>query len=163
MSTSSTFRITSHGEVFDFRAEGWSPEFRDYLQAQGLKIILDRSSASETKKGGATEADRKAACREVAKRLMAGEIPARGGSRVRLSPEDVALRAACNAVSKAEGGETLGQQVERIGKAAAREQGKAWEPEMAAKVVEWLKTTKVYKTALAAREASPPKTDGLVF
>ena len=152
---STNYSIVSHGEQFNFDDSNWSKEFADYLINQALKVILDRSSASKTKKDGHSDQDRLAECRKVAERLAKGELPARGGfGKTKLSDEDFAMRAALNTKLKALKGEGVEAQLERYTQELAKAQGKEFKAAMVAKVKKAVQASEVYKTSLAARKAT---------
>ena len=156
----SNYSIVSHGEQFNFDSENWSKEFQDYLVNQALKVILDRSSASKTKKDGNSDQDRLAECRKVAERLTKGEMPSRGGfGKTKLSDEDYAMRQALNTKLKANKGESVADQLERYTQELAKAQGKEFKPTMIAKVKKAVQASEVYTTSLAARKAAKGEDD----
>ena len=148
------YEITSHGEKFSFNGENWNQEFTDYLLHQALKVLLDRSSASLTKKDGHTDKQRLEACQKVAKRLQAGEMPTRGfGGGGSVSDEDHAMREwLVKAGIKRVKGESLETHLSRYVQVQARNAGKDYLPEMDSKVAAAIKTNELYKTLLAARK-----------
>ena len=89
----SKFTVTSHGTKFDFDTESWTDEVILAHATQGIKIRLDRSSASLTKKDGSTDQDRLDCAIKVATSIQSGEMPKSGGGGSRLSIEDRALKA----------------------------------------------------------------------
>jgi len=149
---SKNFIVVSHGEKFEFNSASWTEAFVVYLIQQALKVLLDRSSASLTKKEGHSDAERLEACKKVAERLRAGELPSRGFGQSKMSDEDYALRQALNSLMKANKGESVVDQLSRYTESLAKDQGKEYTDEMDSKVRAKLVTLAVYKKAIAERK-----------
>jgi hypothetical protein len=148
----SKFTVTSHGTKFEFDTESWLEAVVMAHAMQGIKIRLDRSSASLTKKEGSTDQDRLDCAIKVAKSIQSGEMPKSGGGGSRLSIEDRALKAALLVKLSFEKKETISEALERYTKAIAEGQGKDFEPEMVEKVQTALEGTKTYKNVIQAEK-----------
>ena len=157
----SKFTVTSHGTKFNFDTETWKPEVILAHAMQGIKIRLDRSSASLTKKEGSTDQDRLDCAMKVAKSIQSGEMPKSGGGGSRLSIEDRALKAALLVKLSFEKKETIGEALERYTKAIAEGQGKDFEEDMVAKVQTALENTEVYLDTIRLENAKLNKVDDM--
>ena len=157
----SKFTVTSHGSKFDFDTETWTAEVLLAHAKQGIKIRLDRSSASLTKKDGSTDQDRLDCAKKVAKTIQSGEMPKSGGGGSRLSIEDRALKASLLVKLSFEKKETIEEALERYTKAIAKGQGKDFEPEMVEKVKTALKGTEVYLDTIKLENAKLNKVDDM--
>jgi len=159
----SKFTVTSHGTKFDFDTEtgDWTDEVILAHAKQGIKIRLDRSSASLTKKDGSTDQDRLNCAMKVAKSIQSGEMPKSGGGGSRLTIKDRALKAALLVKLSFEKKETISEALERYTKAIAEGQKKDFEPEMVEKVKAALENTPVYKNMIELEESKLVKTDDM--
>ncbi len=157
----SKFTVTSHGSKFEFDTESWLEAVIMAHVQQGIKIRLDRSSASLTKKDGSTDQDRLDCAVKVAKTIQSGEMPKSGGGGSRLSIEDRALKAALLVKLSFEKKETISEALERYTKAIAEGQNKDFEPEMVEKVRVALEGTKVYINTIELEESKLAKTDDM--
>ena len=157
----SKFTVTSHGQKFDFDTESWKEEVLLAHAIQGIKIRLDRSSASLTKKEGHTDQDRLDCAMKVAKSIASGEMPKSGGGGSRLTIEDRALKAALLVKVSFEKKETIGEALERYTKAIAEGQGKDFEPEMVKKVQAALENTPVYINTIELENSKLAKVDDM--
>jgi len=110
------FTLQSHGKSWSFDPVSWSDEFVQDMMEQGVKIRLDRSSASDK-----TPQDRLASCQALYDKLAQGILPSgsgRGGPR--LAWEDKAERDILEAIFVA-----IGEKVVIAKKSAAADN--AWE------------------------------------
>lgn len=156
-----TYTITSHGQAWKFDDTDWSPEFIRAMVEQGLKIRLDRASASKTKKEGFTDEDRLAEVHKTYEGLKAGQLPT-GGTRERLTPEEKALGDALRANgSKRPKGATIEQWLESATRTLAEKQGKQFDSGMTKKMQTFLEKSDTYKKALAKYKADAKPTTGL--
>ena len=157
----SKFTVTSHGSKFDFDTEKWLDAVVMAHAMQGIKIRLDRSSASLTKKEGSTDQDRLDCAMKVAKSIQSGEMPKSGGGGSRLSIEDRALKAALLVKLSFEKKETIGEALIRYTMAIAKGQDKDFEHEMVAKVQTALENTEVYLDTIKLENAKLNKVDDM--
>ena len=157
----SKFTVTSHGTKFNFDTEAWTDGVILAHAQQGIKIRLDRSSASLTKKDGSTDQDRLDCAIKVAESIQSGEMPKSGGGGSRLSIEDRALKAALLVKLSFNKKETIGEALERYTKAIAEGQGKEFEPEMIKKVQTALEGTKVYVNMIELERSKLVKEDDI--
>ena len=157
----SKFTVVSHGKKFDFDTEKWLEAVVMAHVAQGIKIRLDRSSASLTKKDGSTDKDRLDCAIKVAKSIANGDMPKSGGGGSRLSIEDRALKAALLAKLSFEKKETISEALERYTKAIAKGQDKDFEEGMIDKVKTALEATKVYINTIELEQSKLVKEDDM--
>jgi len=157
----SKFTVTSHGTKFDFDTETWAEAVIMAHVSQGIKIRLDRSSASLTKKDGSTDQDRLDCAIKVAKSIQSGEMPKSGGGGSRLSIEDRAMKAALLVKLSFEKKETISEALERYTKAIAKGQGKDFEESMIEKVQNALMGTKVYVNTIELERSKLAKEDDI--
>jgi len=155
--TINAFSINSHANIMEFDPSKWSDAFVQSMIEQGVKVRVDRSSASLTIEKGFGEMDRLIKAQEVAKGLAEGKIPA-GGGFSRLSPEVFAMKETLRVNKvKIKTGESMPQCLMRLAKALTSiPEGEENATEAA--IVETrdaLKTelqgSDVYKTTLQAR------------
>lgn len=156
----SKFTVTSHGTKFDFDTETWEEAVILAHAMQGIKIRLDRSSASLIKKEGWTDQDRLDRAIKVAKSIQSGEMPKSGGGS-RLTIEDRALKAALLVKLSFNKKETIPEALERYTWAIAERQEKEFEPEMVDKVLHALMGTKVYVNTIELERSKLNKTDDM--
>ena len=157
----SKFTVVSHGHKFDFNTEAWEEAVIIAHAMQGIKIRLDRSSASLTKKEGSTDQDRLDCAMKVAKSIMSGEMPKSGGGGSRLSIEDRALKASLLVKLSFEKKESISDALERYTRAIAEGQGKDFQPEMVEKVQHALENTLVYKNTIELEQSKLVKSDDM--
>ena len=157
----SKFTIASHGTKFNFDTETWSEAVIIAHATQGIKIRLDRSSASLTKKNGSTDQDRLDCAVKVAKIIQSGEMPKSGGGGSRLTITDRALKAALLIKVSFNKKETISEALERYTRAIAEGQGKDFEPEMVEKVQTALENTPVYINTIELENSKLNKIDNI--
>ena len=144
--------ITSHGKNFEFDFDEIPQESIIAHAMQGIKIRLDRSSASLTKDAGHSDQERQDCAIKLAKKYAAGEMPKSGGGGSRLSIEDRALKAALQSVFTFQKKETLDNALTRYTEAMAKSQKVDFAPEMLDKVTSALKSTETYKAVIKTEE-----------
>ena len=120
---------------------------------QGIRIRLDRSSASQTKKEGSTDQDRLDCAIKLAKSIQAGNMPKSGGGGSRLSIEDRAMKAALLTTFTFEKKETLDEALIRFTKGVAKDQNVEFEESMVDDIITALENTPTYKNVIESEKA----------
>ena len=149
----SNFNVTSHGSKFEFDTETWADAVVMAHVMQGIKIRLDRSSASLTKKDGSTDQDRLDCAVKVAKTIQSGEMPKSGGGGSRLSIEDRALKAILLIKITFAKKETINEALERYTRSIAEGQNLEFTPDMVQIIENALKKEDVYLDTIKLENA----------
>ena len=149
----STFIVVSHGMKFDFDTTNWLEAVLMAHAQQGIKIRLDRSSASLTKKDGSTDQDRLDCAIKMAKSIQSGEMPKSGGGGSRLSIEDKALKTALQTTFTFDKKESLTDALTRFTKGVAEDQNVVFEPYMVGDVIAELEKSDTYKNVIESDKA----------
>ena len=157
----SKFEIVSHGHKHAFDTAKWDDEVLLAHAKQGIKIRLDRSSASLTKKDGSTDKDRLDACKKVAETIQSGEMPKSGGGGSRLSIDDRGLKTVLKTLMTFNKGESIPDAITRYTKALAVKQGQEYTEDMDEKVIDFLRKTPVYTSFVELEQARSNKTNDI--
>ena len=150
--TNRIISITSHGKKYEFDTAEWDLSVILAHATQGLKIRLDRSSASLTKSEGFKPDDKLEACDKLYNSLKTGIMPKSGGGS-RLTPNERAFNIVLKSQIKYLKGEKQADCLIRLSKSLAEKQKVDFTDEMVQKVRDVLENTSTYKDALAAELA----------
>ncbi len=159
----SKFQVTSHGKKFDFDTETWDTAVIMAHVQQGIKIRLDRSSASLTKANNGTVESKLIACEKVYTSISSGEMPKSGGGGSRLTPQERSLKVVLKTKVTFLKGETVSEAMTRLTKEISKQQNKEYEVEMDLKVKTLLESTDIYKDQLKAELSKNAPVDLSVF